>query len=389
MKRKLRIISVLLLAVLCFCTFSSCEKAGTELADLMIIQGIGIDVNDAGYKVTVEILNNEQSGSPSGDSSSDNKTKIYTAEGVSVAEALRTLITKSGNEPLFAHNRVIVIGETAANRKLSDIIDFFVRNYDSRATQLICVAKETTGESVIRAKLLNDTVKSEILEKMLQESYEQSLAPRVRIIDAINIIKSETSVLCIPAVTVQKNGENEDFKLDGCAVFGRDETFSMYISAGDAQGLAFLTDTVEKGYFSAELLNGNTATFVINKGKSHFSVSEENGVLTYRVDIEISCDIEEVYGAEYFSVDEDFFDKMKSSAAEAICQKCENTAVVLKSEHGGDALRYGERLQLYDNDLYKKLKNNWEEEFKKAETVVSVDVTVRRIGEETFHSKKQ
>ena len=389
MKKYLRIISSALVSAIFLISLTSCEKAGTELSELMIIQGIGIDVAGDGYKVTVEILNNEQSGSPSGDSASDNKTKIYSAEGETVAQALRTLITKSGNEPLFAHNRVIIIGDEAANRKLSDIIDFFVREYDSRVTQLLCVAKDIEAEKVIRAKLLEDTVKSEILENMLDESYNQSLAPSVRVIDAVNIMKSETSVLCIPAVTVTKNGENEDYKLSGCALYGRDETFSKYISEGDAEGMAFLTDNIKEGYFSAELPNGQKASFLINKGKTHFDISDNNGTLRFNVKIEISCDMEEVYGAEFFSTEYDFFQKLESAVKETITKKCENTITVLRGEHGGDAVRYGDRLKLYDYDEYIKRKDNWQEQFKNIETVISVDLTIRRIGEETFHSQKQ
>lgn len=389
MKIHMKTISLFIAVAIFLSTLSSCKKAGTELAELMIIQGIGIDASDNGYKVTVEILNNEQSGTPGGEGTGENKTKIYSAEGETVAQALRTLITKSGNEPLFAHNRVIVIGDGAANRRLSDIIDFFIRDYDSRASQLLCVAKNIDAERVIRAKLLDDTVKSEILENMLEESYSQSLAPRVRIVDAVNIMKSETAVLCIPAVSVTENGENEDYKLNGCALYGRDETLSSYISEGDAEGMAFLTDNIKEGYFSTELMNGQRASFVINKGKTKFDISQSDGVLKYHINIHISCDMEEVYGAEYFSTDDDFFQKIEESIEKAIIKRCENTITVLKGEHGGDAVRYGDRLRLYDYDEYKSLRDTWQEQFKEIETIISVDVTIRRIGEETFHSQKQ
>ena len=387
--KKLKRIFSLFLATTLLLSFASCQKAGTELSQLMIIQGIGIDAINNGYRVTVEILNNEQSGTPSGDGSSENKTKIYTAEAQSVSAALRTLTSKSGNLPLFAHNRVIVIGEGAANQKLSDILDFFLRNYDSRASQLVCVAKNSDAEKIIRAKLLNDTVKSEILENMLLESHRQSLIPRVRVVDAINILNTPTAVLCLPAVTVQKNGENEDFKLDGCALYGHDETFSMYMTTGDAEGLAFLTDTVEKGFLTAELPNGEKAGFVINKSKTRYEISEKNGVLHYNLKINISCDIDEVSGAEYFSTDDDFFEVVKSSVAKAVIKRAENSLVVLKGNHGGDALRYGKRLMLLKPELYNSVKDNWDDVFKSAVTTVTVKVTVRRIGEETFYSKKQ
>ena len=388
MKKVLKLIS---LAALCFCMvafFCSCEKAGTELSDLMIIQGIGIDTSAQGYKVTVEVLNNEQSGSPSGDSSSENKTKIYNAEGESVAAALMKLTTKSGNKPFYAHNRVIVLGEEAAQRNLSDIIDFFERNYDSRASELICIAKNGEAEKVIRAKLLSDTVKSKILEKMLEQSYEESLVPRMRIIDAVNAIKDETTYLCMPAVTVHKNGENENFVLDGCALFDKDETFSMYLSSGDAEGLAFLDDEIRKGFISAPLQNGQTATFVINEGKTRYKIVKENGAIHYKLKVHVSCDLEEVGGAEHFSTEDGFMEEIKGAAGKAIAEKMENTLIVLKSEHGGDAIRYGERLRLKDYKLYKSVKNDWKNVFSESYTSVEVNVTLRRIGEETFHSQK-
>ncbi len=372
-------------ALLCLC---SCEKPGTELSDLMIMQGIGIDVSEKGFKVTVEILNNEQSGSPSGNGNSDNKTKIYSADGSTVGEALRKLITKSGNEPMFAHNRVIVIGEKAANRDLGDILDFFERNYDSRASQLLCVAKNTTAESVIRAKLLTDTIKSKILENMLDESAKQSLVPKVRIIDAVNYIKDETSGVCIPAVKVQKNGENENFDLDGCAVFGRKGTFSMYIDSQTAEGLAILNDKIQEGVISADLPNGEKASFYINKGKSKYEITQENGELHYKLTVKISCDLEGVQGAEYFNTDTGVLETFQSAVGESVCKKAENALVALQGKHGADVIRYGKRLRVKENDLYNNLKNDWNKIFPEIKLTIVSDVTIRRIGEETFHSKK-
>ncbi len=354
----------------------------------MIIQGIGIDVIRQGYKVTVEILNNEQSGSPSGDSSAENKTKIYTATGESVASALMELTTKSGNKPFYAQNRVIVLGEKTAQRNLEDVLDFFERNYDSRASQLLCVARGGSAEEVIRAQLLNDTVKSKILEKTLESSYEQSLVPRVRIIDAVNIMKDETTYLSIPAVSVVKNGENEDFALNGCALFDKSKSFCMYLSSDDAKGIAFLDDNIREGFISADLPNSQRATFVIVKGKTHYKITKSDGRLHYKLTVDVVCDLEEVGGAEFFSTDDDFMEKIKSAAGEAIARTAENTIITLQSEHGGDGVRYGRRLYLYDNKAYEELKDDWDNAFKSSITSLTVNVTIRRIGEETFHSTK-
>lgn len=388
MKKLFKICFLISLSLVMLISLCSCEKPGTELSDLMIMQGIGIDVSDNEFKVTVEILNNEQSGSPAGNGNSDNKTKIYSAKGSTVGEALRKLITKSGNEPMFAHNRVIIIGEEAANRSLSDILDFFERNYDSRASQLLCVAKNTTGEKVIRARLLTDTIKSKILENMLEEGAKQSLVPKVRIIDAVNYMKDEASGVCIPAIRLEKNGENENYELDGCAIFGRDNSFSMYIDSEAAEGIALLNNKIEEGVISADLPNGQKASFYINKGKSTYEITEENGELNYNLKISVSCDLEGVQGDEYFNTDTGVLDTFQTAVAEALCKKAENTLIVIQGKHGADVVRYGKRLRLKENNLYNKLINDWDKVFPAIKLTVTADVTIRRIGEETFHSKK-
>lgn len=389
MRKAYKKIFLLGLCVISLSVFSSCQKAGTELSELMIMQGIGIDLTKGGYKVTVEILNNEQSGSPGGDSGSEDKTKIYSAEGSTVAEALRLLTTKSGNVPAFSHNRVIIIGEKTANRNLTDIIDVFERDYDSRVSQLLCVAKNSTAEELIRGKLLKDSVKSEILEDMLEESYNQSLVPRVRIIDAVNYLKEETSGLLIPAVKLEESGENQNYVLDGCALFGLDATFSKYIDSYTAEGVAYLNDHIKKGFVTAELPNGGKGTFLINEGKTKYNIEKTADGLHYILKIKLSCDLDQVEGADYFSTDDGVIEAFQKGIAATVSKKAENTLVVLRSNGGADVIRYGKQLRSADNDSYNYLKADWDSVFSSAKTTIIVDVKIRRIGEETFHSKKK
>ncbi len=384
MKKSKKIFSFLLICILLLSTLTSCEKTGTELADLMIIQGVGVDYKNKEYTVTVEILNNEQSGSPGGDSASEYKTKIYSAKGKTVAEGLRLLTTKSGNKPLFAHNRVIIIGESLKTKKLTEIIGFFVRNYDSRASQLLCIAKNKTAEELIRARLLSDTVKTEILENLLNQSHRESLVPQVRIIDAVNALANENMSLCIPAVTLKKNGENEDYELAGCAVFHKNDGISMFLSPYASEGLAFLNNDVKNGFFTEELPNGEEASFIINKSKTSFKTKIENGNLMYNLTVDISCDLDEIGENERQKSQAEIARDLKQSIKRAVTQKTEKALNALKSENGSDCVRFCKILELQNPELYKTVQNNWNTVFKNSQATVAVNVTIRRIGEETL-----
>ena len=378
-----RIISLALTIVLLF-SLSACEKAGTELSQLMIIQGIGIDYKDDIYKVTVEILNNEQSGSPNGNSQSDNKTKIYSAQGKSISEALRLLTTKSGNVPLFAHNRVIVINENLQEKSISHVMEFFVRNYDSRVSQLLCVAKGKSAEDIIRARLLDDTVKSEILENLLEESYMQSIVPRVRVIDAVNILQNPLMSLCIPAVTVTDNGENEDYALTGCALYNTNGQIASFITTQQAKGLAFLSDSVKGGFLSGSLPNDEGITFLINKSKTKYKVRVEDGKLIYSLVVNISCDIDEISNVNLYETDIQLLNEIKACIKKTISEKMKNTLEILQNNIDGDCIYFCKILELKNNDLYQEIKNNWQQLFPTIETEITVDVTIRRIGEEVL-----
>ncbi len=379
-RRVMKVISLILLLCVCASLLSSCEKAGTELADLMIIQGIGMDKKDGEYKVTVEILNNEQSGSPSGDSNSENKTKIYSTSGDTLSTAFRRLTSKSGNLPLFAHNRVVVIGKSLLNENIRDLLDFYIRNYDSRASQIVCVAKDEDAESIIRAKLLKDTVKSEILENLLEESNIESIVPKSRIIDIINAYYSETGGFCIPAVIIDKNGENEDFKLSGTALFNKNG-FLKYLNEEESQGLSFLNDTVEKGYLSTTLPDNGKASFLINKCHTSYNINIENGRIIYEVKINIHCDLDEISKIGNKN-DKLFLEQLKTAIGEELGRRCSKTLTALQSENGVDAIRCGKRLSLYKNKAYEKVKNNWNAVFPYVEIQVKTHVTIRRVGEE-------
>ncbi len=382
MKRILRIFSLLFVALLSLLFLASCETAGTELADLMIIQGIGVDRKDNMYTVTVEILNNEQSGSPSGDSTSENKTKIYTTSGATLSTAFRQLTSKSGNLPLFAHNRVIVLGKSVLHEDTRDLLDFFIRNYDSRASQIVCVAKDDDAEKIIRAKLLNDTVKSEILENLLNESNRESVIPQSRIIDVINAYYSETGGFCIPCISINKNGENEDFKLSGGALFNK-TGFLKYINEEESQGLSFLNNQVEKGYLSTTLPDNTKASFLINKCKTKYEISVENGEIVYYLKIEIHCDLDEISKIGNKD-DETLLRELKIAVGEELGRRCSKTLGALQGENGTDAIRYGKRLSLYRNNSYEDVKSVWDEVFPTVKTRVGADVTIRRVGEEVL-----
>ena len=386
MKTTVKIIAALAVLFSAF-VLGGCEKLGTELSELMIMQGIGVDKTASGYRVTVEILNNEQLGSTEGAVSSD-LTRVYSAEGKTVSQALYKLPAFNGSTPFFAHNRVIILGESVIKSGVYEVLDFFERDFNSRPTQQMCAAKGCEAADLLNARLPSGDVRSEILDDILFEAYLTTAAPRVRVVDAANRLNGETAALCIPAVSMKEEGKYNVYELDGCAAFNTEGSFGTYISSEAAAGVQLLDGIINRGEITAPVENGKSASFVILKGKTSYKINTDGEYPTYFINTEILCDLNTVEGELPYSDEGDYIKALEMSAEKAVRERMYETVDFLKANEL-DPARFARRLMCADFDAYNKIKADWRTVYPKCKAEITVNVTLRRIGEETFHIKKR
>ena len=220
--------------------FCSCERYGTEIEDMMIIQGVAVDKENDNFVVTIEMLNNKQSASADASNVGDEMTLIYSAKGETVAEALRLIINKTGNVPTYTHNKVMILSEEVAKTDITKVLDFFERDYTTEPITLVCVAKGCNASDILKANIGSDISKSEVLEKILNQSTISSITPETRLIDVINTVLDETACVTLPAVTLEENGETKTFFVENIAVFNYNNEISYYLGRSDAESFVKL-----------------------------------------------------------------------------------------------------------------------------------------------------
>ena len=111
-KRVYKLVGIFLAGVLVFLAASS--RNYIELHERLIIQGLGIDRTEQGYKVSVQSLKTTE----------EEKIELLVTEGDTVYDALNNLSLQIGKVPLYTHNIMVVIGRSAAEHGLDDVLDF-------------------------------------------------------------------------------------------------------------------------------------------------------------------------------------------------------------------------------------------------------------------------
>lgn len=381
----LKKILLLFFVLFVFLMFCSCERYGTEVEDMMIIEGIAVDKENETFEVTIEMLNNKQSASADSSNVGDEMTLIYSAKGETVAEALRLIINKTGNVPTYIHNKVIILSEEVAKTDITKVLDFFERDYTTQPVTLVCISKGVKASEVLKANIGKDISKSEVLEKILNQSAISSITPETRLIDVINTILDETACVTLPAVSLENNGETKTFFVEDIAVFNYNNEISYYLGRESAESFVKLLGELKNGTLVTQDERGNKATFIIVEGKTKYKAEVINGIVNYNVKIKMYCDLNAYEGDKFKTIKSETVEVFKKNIETETEASLTNLYKTIQINNSYDILRFGRRLLQNDKNAYKLLKSDWQNNFKNSVINVDVEVVIRRIGEESYH----
>lgn len=381
----LKKILLLFFVLFVFLMFCSCERYGTEVEDMMIIEGIAVDKEKETFEVTVEMLNNKQSASADASNVGDEMTLIYSAKGETVAEALRLIINKTGNVPTYIHNKVIILSEEVAKTDITKVLDFFERDYTTQPVTLVCVAKGVKAGEVLKTNIGKDISKSEVLEKILNQSAISSITPETRLIDVINTVLDETACVTLPAVSLENNGETKTFFVEDIAVFNYNNEISYYLGRSSAESFVKLLGELKNGTLVTQDEMGNKATFIIVEGKTKYKAEVINGIVNYNVKIKMYCDLNAYEGDKFKIIKSETVEVFKKNIETKTEASLTNLYKTIQINNSYDILRFGRRLLQNDKNAYKLLKSDWQNNFKNSLINLDVEVVIRRIGEESYH----
>ena len=120
-------VSFFILCLLFLVLAPGCSQVN-QLNERLIVNGIGVDIEDGAYVVTMHVFD-AQRASAGGEESQD--IVVMTGRGRSVIDAFNAITLQSGKEPLFSQNLVLIVGEETAKNGMNNMIDFFIRYYET------------------------------------------------------------------------------------------------------------------------------------------------------------------------------------------------------------------------------------------------------------------
>ena len=96
-----------------------------ELNNRAIIAGVAIDYEEDAFHIDLEILNNKKSSNQEEESS---KTYYVKGSGPTLDKAFQDCHSRLSKEPYYSHLKILILGEEVAKEKLSEVLDYMIRD---------------------------------------------------------------------------------------------------------------------------------------------------------------------------------------------------------------------------------------------------------------------
>lgn len=375
-----RVVSAVLVISACAGLLTGCWDS-KELDALFIASGVALDVADDPEQtdITLQAAQIKQSDSGSGkNSASENAAVLLRTTDQTLAGALTNLNRDSDHELLLQHNRALLFGSELAERGVQKYIDFFLRDQQSRP-ELTLLVVDGRAEEALTAKLTQQPVSGIFLAGMMEDASAMSVHFRVRLIDFTSMLLDKTTAPVIPIIQVTGEGEEQEIKLTGMAVFKGDRMIGRLDNAYTINYM-WMMGHVERCNMDAVDPWGNKAAYHITKLDCKRDVMlREDGGVDVTLTVKAMLSVSELQGFADFKIREllPYLATLAQDTIEKGIIDCFHEAQAMDA----DIFGFGTSVYRKYPKEWKAMEDRWDEIFKGINLSVKADVHIPGTGQ--------
>ena len=359
MKKKITRAAAVLLCVLLLLPLAGC--AGRELYERLLIHGIGVDIQDDGYLVTVR----------SSVSAEDEGEEFFTCTGRSVLEALNSLSRSTGRQPFYAHNYLVVFGKSCAEQGLEHCMDFFVRYYNTRPAVRVYLAEEK-AEDILSFQKDGKFLRMSELQQLSDSSKETGNTVGVELLDFINAVKRPGCAPVLPVLRVEEQG----VKVVSTACFDG-YRFQDFLTLAQTRGFLAVKNRLEHG---EAVVYGDfgAVTLSLRGGAGEIKISEKNGLPAFALNVKVKGDVSAISNGRDRLAHEEYAE-IETALSQTLCTEVQSAVEKAVLESGCDIFGFGAMIYRKDPKRWEALEPDWQNLMKRCDYAVTVESAVAHL----------
>ncbi|MEV5027439.1 Ger(x)C family spore germination protein [Paenibacillus sp. LPE1-1-1.1] len=362
-----------------------------ELNEIGLVTGIAIDKGKQHmYQFTVEL------SSPSEFSvkktSGNSPSILYSLEGDSIAELSNKMNVGLSRRLVYTHTRIIVIGEALAREGTLEFLKYLQASREIRDTAKVFLAKGAQARDILGIAFPIDTVASKKLSSQLESGQSDwGMYPDVMLKTVIADMISNGRQPVMAAVTVrgpiEEGGTMEaDRKIKppaileiiGMGIFKKEKLLG-FVPLTDIRSYLWTQDQLKTTNITQSC--GNKKKFIVTVYHSHTGIKAR--YVNEKPHIKVRLRMEgriESYQCKEDTTKIATYQALEKKTNDYINKMVEGTIHKVQKSYGVDIFGFGEEMERQHFDQFKKVRDDWDEEFTRADIQVDVEVKIRHGG---------
>ncbi len=347
-----------------------------HLKDMMVVEGLGVDVADDEISVSVQTLNASEASS--GESMQGNMTVVTAEKGNTVYHAISNLGNYLSKKIFFGQNKLIVFSRDLAETQFDVNIDYFLRSSDSRPDVAVCLS-DSKAQDIIESKENDTHVPIEDVVYLIKNGQDSGKSMYITVGEFLNIYYDKTSDISIPML--EMDDETKNAKLKGIGIFNKDKL--VYVTNdNETKGYTFIKGKIKTTSIEFEDKDLGKIVVDILNPKVKNKTEIRDGKVVFITEIKAELMINEIENGILISLDKEKMERIRKLACDKVEILCRKSFYACQN-HGSDVFRVGEYLAKDNPKSYELVSEQWDDYFPTVEYEVSADIALKKISDNT------
>ncbi|MCM8709514.1 Ger(x)C family spore germination protein [Clostridium sp. SYSU_GA19001] len=365
-----KFLALALVIINVFICTSCWDYKDVEKYNIVIGCAVDKDNRDNQYVITLELIKPKPQ-------EKELQSELSESKGSTILEAIRNAISKMGKKGYWAHTTMLIFSEKVISEDITTVMDLFYRGAEIRGDVLILISKEETAKEILQINHSIKEIRTDRLEYIVDNQKSSPKYPKTRLINIVANLASKDTAMLVPIVNIKKSDDKFEPEISGSAVLKYDK-ITGYLNGEETQYSLMVEDKLKSGLIVVQNIadTKNNITFEILDNKTKVKPVFSNGEITMKVDVDTTVNISELNGNLDFSK-EDIEEMIKREGEKVIKARLESIIKKLQNEYKSDVFGFGKKVEIKNPKLWKKLKENWSEEFSSLPVEVNVDLNIK------------
>ncbi|MGN7762773.1 Ger(x)C family spore germination protein [Paenibacillus sp. 22594] len=303
--------------------------------------------------------------------------KNMTETADSIFEAVRELALRTNRPPIGHHTKIIVIGEQLArSTDLSELIDFYVRDNDTRLSVLLLVSSGKAKD--LLSTSLTGQIPALVIDGIFENRVRNSrIWEPMSMAKVIGPLHGKTSFLLQNVIISGK-----EVKFAGAGVIkGETGTLIDFLDESELEGLVWLTGKAKGGVLKThDPDNDKLITYEIKSMGSKIKAKVKGDDISFVVKIESTGRYAETFTPGGGKLDEALVEKDEQTLQKQAKELVQSTMNKMQHELKVDVAGFGTSLHIQHPAVWRKVKEDWEKTFSKLPVTYEVKVEIEDYG---------